>query len=58
MPKICTDEFKQSALDLINDGMPQKQVCADHISLSQVPLRPPRGGGDIENRKRYPRNHW
>lgn len=58
MPKICTDEFKQSALDLINDGKPQKQVCADHISLSLVPLRPPRGGGDIENRKRYSRNQW
>lgn len=29
MPKIYTDEFKQSALDLINDGMTQKQVYAD-----------------------------
>ncbi|WP_342039173.1 hypothetical protein [Brevibacterium ammoniilyticum] len=27
--KIYSDEFNQSALDLINDGMTQKQVCAD-----------------------------
>ncbi|WP_181461559.1 hypothetical protein [Burkholderia multivorans] len=29
MPKIYTDEFKQSALELLGEGMTQKQVCAD-----------------------------
>lgn len=38
MPKIYTDEFKQSALDLINDGMTQKQVCAD-LGISKSALQ-------------------
>lgn len=29
MPRIYTDKFKRSVLDLINDGMTQKQVFAD-----------------------------
>lgn len=36
MPKIYTDEFKQSALDLINEGMTQKQDCADLGSLKSA----------------------
>ena len=39
MRKIYTDEFKQSALDLINDGMTQKQVCAD-LGISKSALQP------------------
>lgn len=38
MPKIYTDEFKQSALDLINDGMTQKQVCVD-LGISKSALQ-------------------
>lgn len=37
MPKIYTDEFKQSALDLVGDGMTQKQVCAD-LGISKSAL--------------------
>lgn len=36
MPKIYSDEFKQSALELINDEMTQKQVCAVGISKSAL----------------------
>ena len=38
MPKIYTDEFKQSALDLVGDGMTQKQVCAD-LGISKSALQ-------------------
>ncbi|GAA1365097.1 transposase [Brevibacterium luteolum] len=38
MPKIYTDEFKQSALELVGDGMSQKQVCAD-LGISKSALR-------------------
>ncbi len=29
MPKKNTDEFKQTAVELVESGIPQKQVCAD-----------------------------
>ncbi|GGC51647.1 hypothetical protein GCM10010974_37120 [Brevibacterium sediminis] len=38
MPKIYTDEFKQSALELLGDGMTQKQVCAD-LGISKSALQ-------------------
>ncbi len=38
MPKIYTDEFKQSALDLVGDGMSQRQVCAD-LGISKSALQ-------------------
>ena len=38
MPKIYTDEFKQSALELVGDGMTQKQVCAD-LGISKSALQ-------------------
>lgn len=38
MPKIGSHEFKQTALDLINDGIPQKQVCAD-LGISKSGLQ-------------------
>lgn len=38
MPKVYTDEFKQSALDPIKDGMTQKQVCAD-LGISKSALQ-------------------
>lgn len=38
MPKIYTDEFKQSALELLDDGMTQKQVCAD-LGISKSALQ-------------------
>lgn len=34
MPKINTDEFNPTALDLINAGMTQKQIWAD-IGISK-----------------------
>ena len=36
MPKIYTDEFKQSALELLDDGMTQKQVCAEGLMQGLV----------------------
>ena len=39
MPKDATDEFKQSALELLDDGMTQKQVCAD-LGISKSAVRP------------------
>lgn len=38
MPKTYTDEFKQSALELLDDGMTQKQVCAD-LGISKSALQ-------------------
>ena len=38
MPKIYTDEYKQSAIELINDGLTHKQVCAD-IGVSECALQ-------------------
>ena len=38
MPKIYTDEFKQSALELLGEGMTQKQVCAD-LGISKSALQ-------------------
>lgn len=38
MPKIYTEEFKQTALDLIAGGMTQKQVCAD-LGVSKSALQ-------------------
>lgn len=38
MPKIYTDEYKQSAIELINDGLTHKQVCAD-IGVSESALQ-------------------
>lgn len=38
MPKIYTDEFKQSALELLGEGMTQKQVCAD-LGISKSTLQ-------------------
>ncbi|WFP17760.1 transposase [Citricoccus muralis] len=38
MPKIYTDELKQSALELINDVTTQKQVCAD-LGVSKSALQ-------------------
>ncbi|MCT2184765.1 transposase [Brevibacterium casei] len=38
MPKIYTNEFKQSALNLINDGLTQKQVYAD-LGVSKSALQ-------------------
>ncbi|WP_193072296.1 transposase [Brevibacterium sp. FME37] len=38
MPKIYTDEFKQSALELLDERMTQKQVCAD-LRISKAALQ-------------------
>ena len=38
MPKIYTEEFKASALDLLEQGMTQKQVCAD-LGVSKSALQ-------------------
>lgn len=38
MPKIYTEEFKQTALDLTSGGMTQKQVCAD-LGVSKSALQ-------------------
>lgn len=38
MPKIYTGEFKQSALELLGEGMTQKQVCAD-LGISKSALQ-------------------
>ncbi|SLN00939.1 Transposase [Brevibacterium yomogidense] len=38
MPKIYTEEFKQTALDLIAGGMTQMQVCAD-LGVSKSALQ-------------------
>lgn len=38
MPKIYTEEFKQTALDLIAGGMTQAQVCAD-LGVSKSALQ-------------------
>ncbi len=38
MPKIYTDEFKQSALELLSEGMTRKQVCAN-LGISESALQ-------------------
>jgi transposase len=38
MPKIYTEEFKQTALDLLAGGMTQKQVCQD-LGVSKSALQ-------------------
>lgn len=36
MPKIYSEEFKASALELLEQGMTQKQVCQD-LGMSESP---------------------
>lgn len=38
MPKKYTDEFKQTAVELVESGIPQKQVCAD-LDVSKSALQ-------------------
>lgn len=38
MPKKYTDEFKKTAVELVESGLPQKQVCAD-LGISKSALQ-------------------
>ena len=38
MPKKYADEFKQTAVELVESGIPQKQVCAD-LDVSKSALQ-------------------
>lgn len=38
MPKRYTDEFKKTAVELVESGMSQKQVCAD-LGISKSALQ-------------------
>ncbi|RCS63144.1 hypothetical protein CIK77_02875 [Microbacterium sp. JB110] len=38
MPKKYTDEFKQTAVELVESGLSQKQVCAD-LGISKSALQ-------------------
>lgn len=38
MPKKYTDEFKETAVELVESGLPQKQVCAD-LGISKSALQ-------------------
>ncbi|MDR8018714.1 transposase [Nesterenkonia aerolata] len=55
MPKFYTEEFKQTALDLIAGGMTQKQVCAD-LGVSKSALQAWVKGSRLRERGIEPSN--